>query len=79
MACCLRTAAGHAPGSAKTACVTASCGGMRTVADLPSLPLSTLPVLPRLGVLLATTPFQSRPTARGRSLPRALPERPPRA
>jgi hypothetical protein len=79
MACC-RTAALHRAACASAAtCALSSCTGAGEAAELPSLPVSTLPVPPRLQAPEATGSLASLPPSRRHSLPQARPERPPRA
>lgn len=79
MACC-RTAAMHRASCASAAtCALSGCTGAGEAAELPSLPVSTLPATPRLQAPAVTGSLASLPPLRGRSLPQARPERPPRA
>jgi hypothetical protein len=78
MACC-RLAAHHPPCSSAATCSIGDCGRMGTSTDLPTLPLSTLPVPPRLDAPAAAGPLASPAPVSDRSLPQARPERPPRA
>lgn len=79
MACCRSAAAHHASCGTAPTCSIAACGKTGTVADLPSLSVSTLPDQPRLEVLVVTGVFASSPEASARIFPPTLPERPPRA
>ncbi len=79
MACC-RTAAMHRASCASaTTCSLSSCTGAGAAAELPSLPVSTLPDPPDLKAPAVAGSLASLAPARGRGLPQALPERPPRA
>jgi hypothetical protein len=79
MACCVSAAAHRASCASMTACSVAKCSKGGAVASLPSLPLSTLPVTPRLSPLAASEGLAEIPPAQARKIPGALPEHPPRA
>jgi hypothetical protein len=80
MSCCRPAAAHVACGmKGKAACSIGSCNRTGSAAELPSLPLSTLAVGPRLADLVESGVLARLPRPAAESLPGALPERPPRA